>query len=896
MTTSKSHSLSSGILRSLIGAVVLGAFIHAGASPNLLVNGNFNGGLTGWGTWTDPNNAWVDTEVPAKLTGTSLNPPTWPSAWPGGAGTNFDANPITPVYDGSLQLTCGEGFAGSGAYCNQTVPGVPNVKYTLTVQAGADAWWLPYGEARMFFLDASGNVLANSVVRTTDSIHNEYNGGLGDFYDTGVPYQNFTNIATSPVGTAWVKVELCNPVGNGSVWFDNAVLTNPLDPPVISQVYPDGTRLLQATNSISFDVTSVVPINGSGIQLTLNGVDVSSSLSIAGSGTTNVAVSYAGLQTNKVYSAVINVTDTESLSSVRNLNFDTYAPSFLWEAEDYDYSSGQFLNSPILSSTPATGSYFGVSGVEGVDFHDWSADGVHAYRSSDGMATAVSSDTPRQNFVSAGVSDYIVGWFDGGGFSSADNLGLSGYQSEEWVNYTRTFPAGVYNIYARITSGNGGNATVPVDRVTSGQGTSSQTTTNIGAFRFPAIGWDSYSYVPLADKYGNAVPVALTNTETLRVLAGSGANLNFFMLVPADADSLTITGVYPDGSTLEQGTNKLTFTVTSSASTISQTNVLVTLNGVASNSLTFSGSSSSWNVSVPLSYNVGTYAAVISVKDDAGTSRSATFNFDTFNPASYDIEAEDWDFTNGQYIDNPAITSNTDPGSYFDTVGTLGVDEYYGDVPTPFSADFHYRENDAIATSLCNDTPTRELLAAQQTNALAFNYNVGWWSTNGWLNYTHDYPAGSYNVYARLAGNSGSTNLVQLDKVGASTNYLGTFADIGRGYTAYDWVPLVNTNNSRLVTVTLGGVATLRTTALTGNVNPNSYLLVPLNSPQINCGYSAGVLTLSWSVSGFHLQVQTNSLATGLSGTWTDYPGGGVSPVIVNLDQTNGSVLFRLSN
>jgi hypothetical protein len=213
MTTRKSPSFLSGISKSLVAAAILGAAIHVGAQ-NLLVNGDFNNGLTGWSTWT--SGGWVNTEVPGKLAGTSLNPPTWPSAWPGGAGTNYDANPITPLYDGSLQLAVGQGGAGSGSYAWQVVGAAENVEYTIRVQGGADSWWLPYGEARMFFLDASDNVLATSIVRTLDAIHNEYNGGMGDFYDVGVSYQNWTNIATSPVGTKKVKVELANPVGNGS--------------------------------------------------------------------------------------------------------------------------------------------------------------------------------------------------------------------------------------------------------------------------------------------------------------------------------------------------------------------------------------------------------------------------------------------------------------------------------------------------------------------------------------------------------------------------------------------------------------------------------------------------------------------------------------------------------
>ncbi|MDB6019144.1 MAG: hypothetical protein JWR19_3633 [Pedosphaera sp.] len=879
---------------SIFLAVGILAVCSARASgQNLLVNGDFNAGSSGWSTFTY-GGGYVSFEIPGKLVGTTAT--TWPSGWPQGAGTN--AAGTGPLYDGTLQLTCGAAGGNAGGFAWQTIAAAPNVPYTLTIQAAAENWWLPTGQIRLWFLDVNNAVITSNFVSSTDSLHNGSNGGLGDKYDVGVPYQNWTNSATSPAGTKFLKVELCNPVGTGSAWFDNAYLTAPINPPVISNLYPNGSVLLQATNKLSFIANSAAPINGSGISVILNGVDISGSLVITGSGTTNVSVSYSGLQTNQAYTAVINVTDTVNLSSILNVSFDTYVPSFVWEAEDYDYGSGQSVNNPILSGTPTSGSYFGVTGTEGIDFHNNAVSGPEAYRP-DTMSTAVSGDVTRQNFINAGVSDYIVGYFDGAGFGAAGNVGLSTYRPQEWVNYTRTFAAGTYNIYARIASGNGPTANLPVSKVVSGQGTSTQTTTNLGFFNFPAVGWGSYNYIPMQDKFGNPVAVTLSGTTTLRVSAGSGANMNFFMLLPADSTAPTITSVYPDGGTLLQGTNKLTFTVSSASHSIAQSNVLVTLNGVTNSSLTFSGSASSWNVSVPLALNVTNYTAVITVTDNVGNNHSTTLYFDTFNPASYDIEAENWDFNGGQLIDNPVITSAAAPNSYFDQVGTA-ADEYPGDVATPPTADYHYRQNDSIATSVCNDTPTRALLAAQLTDSLAFNYNVAWWATNGWLNYSHNYPAGNYHVYARLAGSTGLTNQIQLDKISgpSSTNYLGTFTEVGRGYNAYDWIPLVNTNSGLLATVNLGGLATLHTTSITGNVNPNSYLLVPLTPTPVPLLwiYSGGVLTLSWTDPAFHLQAQTNSMNVGISTNWADYPGGATSPVNVPANPSAGAVFFRLSN
>jgi fibronectin-binding autotransporter adhesin len=67
--------------------------------------------------------------------------------------------------------------------------------------------------------------------------------------------------------------------------------------------------------------------------------------------------------------------------------------------------------------------------------------------------------------------------------------------------------------------------------------------------------------------------------------------------------------------------------------------------------------------------------------------------------------------------------------------------------------------------------------------------------------------------------------------------------------------------------------------------------------PVLNFG-SNGVNTIqfSWSdpLNNFKLQAQTNGLNRGISTNWSDYPGGGTSPVTVPLVKTNATVFFRL--
>ena len=77
---------------------------------------------------------------------------TWIAA--GGGWANHENN-VGITYDGSYYMVVG-GFEDQGGGCHQTVPATAGATYELSVLSGADAWWLPYGEMRLFFLDAGG--------------------------------------------------------------------------------------------------------------------------------------------------------------------------------------------------------------------------------------------------------------------------------------------------------------------------------------------------------------------------------------------------------------------------------------------------------------------------------------------------------------------------------------------------------------------------------------------------------------------------------------------------------------------------------------------------------------------------------------------------------------------
>lgn len=802
-------------------AVLFVLFLLAAASGhagNLLVNGNFN--------------------VPASTAApTGWTPWSYGGGWSTHQNTIYTYDGTNNVLDGSYYMAVGGGNSGtSGGGVYQIVSGLPGYTYNLSVESAVQNWWWPEGEMRIFFLDVSNNILSETVSNVTTAIN---------AYDVGLPWISYSESATSPAKTAYVKVEFASQSGTGTVFFDDASLTSTYDDPLISNVYPNGYTLLQATNAFDFSVSSdTTAIQPAGIQVTMNGTNVSSGLVING-GPMSYNVSYPALQTNQVYAATITVTDTNGIATTATYDFDTYNPTYLWEAEDWDFTNGMYINDPVLTSTNAANSYFGTLGTPQVDELDFdgnppgSGAGPEIFRPGDPISTSPAGDTPRQNFIDAqlvdsNVQDYAVGYFDG----------------NDWVNYTRNFPTGKFYVYARVATGTAGS--IGVSLLTSGQGTASQTTNYLGAFQMPALGWSTYSYVPLTDAYGNLVAVSLGGVNTLKVnAANAGGNMNFFFIIPANTSAPIITNIYPNGQVLFQATNRLTFSVYSPVGyTINTNNIQLTLNGVnVSSNLVFTGTASSWSVSYPGLKTNASYSAVINVMDANGNSSSATATFDTFNPA-FTWEGEDWDFGGGQFIDNPVLASSSTANSYYGQTGVQGIDENTlndaGGTLASAGTQMLYRQSDAIGTGLAQDVPRQNFINAESSNPQIQDYMLGWFNPGEWVNYTRTFPAGTYNIYVRAGYGSGGTSSLYLDQVvtGQGTSaqglkHIGNFTIPSLGWTTYSYVPCVDSFGN-LAQVTLNGQATFRLTA--GSANVNFFVLVPARTdlPRLTNVYPDG--------------------------------------------------------
>ena len=629
----------------------------------------------------------------------------------------------------------------------------------------------------------------------------------------------------------------------------------------ITNVTPDGSVQFQASNSLSFTLSSPVAINLGSVTVQLGATTLfgsnSTALLTTSSGlsysdnATNITVT-APLTTNTVYSALILANDANGVQASYSVSFDTIVPAYTFEAEDWNYNGGLFIDNPQTNAygTPNAP----LDGVAEIDFHRPSGATIGTYGRV-GLASENCGDIPRDTHI--GFQDY-----DNGNTTSGD-----------WANYTRTFPAGTYNIFVRVARGNGGNVTDAgkISLVTSDPTQSGQTIQDLGKHNTPSTGgWQSYTWMPIMNNGGFPAQFVADGTpKTLRyTFDGAGDNINFVMLLPAVGGNPPpfVSSFTPDGSTLFQPSNTVTFVVNSSVG-IPQGNVVLNLNGSNVSGLSFSGSSTLWNVSYPVKTN-GTYTAIITLSDTAGTTKF-TNSFTTYDSGDYQFEAEDYDYGSGQYFDNPQVDS------YAGLAGVPGVDYVEADPNGPGrSSGNPYRP--ANGTNI-PDTTAGDAPRSQFTDVSGTDYSIGSFGVGSWANYTRHYPYGTYNVVGRFAEGAGiaGANLELVTPV--STNFLGNFTIQNLGWGTWQWQELVDSNGNPAKVVLGGSAQTLRLGGTTGNeVNVNFLMLVATTpTPALIAHVAAGNVTISFATqNGYSYQLQYKNNLT--DANWTSL-GGSIS-------------------
>jgi hypothetical protein len=651
--------------------------------------------------------------------------------------------------------------------------------------------------------------------------------------------------------------------GGGNVNFLMLIPAN-TNLPSISGIYPNGTNMFQPFPTLTFVASSPsgVNINTNSITVRLTvtnllgigfatNITAANGLSFTGPAT-NRTVSLA-LISNEVYTASISVTDANGSPAAASVKFDTLSPVLTWECEDYDYNNGQFIDNP------APDAYAGLVGIEGVDAHNIvdspppaSIAETFVYRNPQpagtegiGNADQVAGDAPRLQYVTNSLSDYNLGWYDGG----------------EWDNYTRTFPAGEYNVYLRGANGSGGSGISTLSVVTNGVGTSTQTMTNMGTFTQPATGdWQAYTWTPLRDAGGNLVKFTGGSVLTLRHTSGGNLNPNFFALFPANTNLPILNGVFPVTGT--QMTNTFSFGVQSAAG-VSSNSIVVNVNGT-NVSPAITGNQNNWTVTYPHLLPNSVYTIIVTVTDSNGNTSTITATFDTINPNNYVWEVEDYDYNDGQFFDNPQTNA------YNNLPADVGVDAFH----TNPGGTYTYRPT-GLAGGAANDFPLRPQYT--DPNNPQTDGSVGFFSNGSWANYTRHYPAGTYFVYGRFATQSTGTD-AQLGEVTSgwgtttqSSNILGSFTVPNTGsWTVYQYVPMRDASGN-LATITLNGstntLQVIRPTETPGtpDLNVNYMMLVPVMLETAALS-GTNVIVSFQTLSGWNYQLQYKTNIT--DATW----------------------------
>ncbi len=835
---SKKISLNFPFL-ALVAAVVLAT--GPAQAQNLLVNPGFETAPSGqvvpsgWTYFMSPvspipsgggtNHYWVDKAVPAH-SGTFY----W-KEW-GALYASPPTNNVAGIYQ-TFSSAAGSTYQASGWL------------YTSASDTlGADcATWI-----QVEFLGAGNTLLAvfksdnfSASVGTAAWFQYQVNNAcdLTQPVSTGDPY--FTTYAATgtvsqllaPLGTTAVRYRYCYLQAGkegGSAYLDDAVLnqvSGPL-PPVISNLFPQNMIFVAPGDGVSFNVSSPsgFTINNSGIHLVLNGTDVSGSLAISGS-SSNKNVAYFGLQSNLTYTVSITVTDAFNLSVSTSTYFETTwvgvpPVTYLWEAEDWDFNSGMYINNPDACSAGGNPNcYFGTVGVQGVDENNLIINSG-PFRPGDPEGTQPSGDYLRKNFYEAGAVDYCINPFI----------------STEWVNYTRDWPNSTNWIIARLATDIGLSGSVTLSQITS------SATNTLGTFTVSGgLGWTKYQNVYLLDTNGNIVTVVLNGKSTLRVTSGGNLLPGCFMLVPAEVDLPVLTSMYPDGKKPLEYTNTLSFTVTSTGSSFPANGIKVNLDGNdVSAGLQITGSTSTKNVVYPLLQLNAIHTAIITVTNVLGHGISVTNQFDTFTQTNNMVEAEDFDFGGGQYFSFP----DWYPDAYQALDGTIDIDFAHTTVEGEL---YPYRYG--IPQSLVQNYAVE----ARQVflDVGAYDYQLDWFGIGDWANYTDVYPTGSFYFYVRSAGIAGTPYTMDLDQVvsgGGTTNqvtkHLGQFSGVGINQQTYTWVPLTDGGLVAPVAVKLGGVSTLQISTPTGLCYPNYFMLVRASGITLSAAKAGANVSISF--------------------------------------------------
>ena len=239
------------------------------------------------------------------------------------------------------------------------------------------------------------------------------------------------------------------------------------------------------------------------------------------------------------------------------------------------------------------------------------------------------------------------------------------------------------------------------------------------------------------------------------------------------------------------------------------------------------------------------YEFEVIATDSDGLTNSARIYFDTFDPESVVIEAEDYNFESGLFIDQPILMpeGEIDSSAYGGQVGTAGVD-FYEKTLIPLAEGNVYRPLDPVGVGRSTDLAREKFLQAGGPSAGVHDYAVTGIREGEWLNFGRGFPKRAYLVRMRqsLVGLPGSATLLSLVSGDPSTLVQGTVpvgVFLGRPTDGrYRTIPLTDGPAQQEVVLRLTSDATVRLTQLSDDpagdsLAQNFMVFIPTTDPGI---------------------------------------------------------------
>jgi hypothetical protein len=297
--------------------------------------------------------------------------------------------------------------------------------------------------------------------------------------------------------------------------------------------------------------------------------------------------------------------------------------------------------------------------------------------------------------------------------------------------------------------------------------------------------------------------------------AGLEAMLLFAWTVNLQAQPSLQNATPADRSLFNPAAAGLSFDVTSGAG-VDVGAIKLVLNGQDQTpALTISGDANTRHaVFSQLQTNVA-YVADITATDKTNGVLQTTIYFDTFSGNDRIIEAEDYNYGGGQFIDNPGNNGYS---------GLQGVEEVDLHVTTP---DHNGYRPDRLYIEVQGNGDTHR-------DAQSPDWDFGYYSGE-WVNYSRTFSPNTYYVYARMSTGDATPQRAFVDRIlsnPAASNQvvapLGFYIVRAGDWARYEFYALRDAGGDKVV-VRFNGVGTFRLTGdpAGGEINNNFFMLVP---------------------------------------------------------------------